>query len=155
MGRTNVGIVALITWSAAVLAGLYMFAVWLIENDVTDRHPAATHLPPLVIFTHLLLAVTGLAVWGAYLLLDDEMLAWVALALLTAIALLGLTMFAKWIRVHHEPVPLASGAPQPGLAAAEIPAKGSFPVAVVAAHGLLAGSTMVLVLLTAIGIGGS
>jgi hypothetical protein len=28
-----------------VLAGLYMFAVWLIENDVTDRHPAASQLP--------------------------------------------------------------------------------------------------------------
>jgi hypothetical protein len=150
-----VGFAALITWLAAVLAGLYMFAVWLIENDVTDRHPAASQVRPLVIFTHLLLALTGLVVWGAYLLLDDETLAWAALAVLAAIALLGLTMFAKWIRVHHDPVPLASGAQQPGQAAAEIPAKGIFPVAVVAVHGLLAGSTLVLVLLTAIGIGGS
>jgi len=150
-----VGIAALITWSAAVLAGLYMFAVWLIENDVIDRHPAAGQVRPLVIFTHLLLAATGLTIWGAYLLLDDETLAWAAFALLTAIALLGLTMFAKWIRVHHEPAPLASGAQHPGQEPVAIPAKGIFPVAVVAAHGLLAGSTMVLVLLTAIGIGGS
>jgi manganese efflux pump family protein len=150
-----VGIIALITWSAAVMAGLYMFAVWLIENDVTGRHPAAHQLPPLVIFAHLLLAVTGLVVWGAYLLLDYQALAWAALALLTAIALLGLSMFAKWIRVHHEPAPSASTAQHPGQAAAAIPAKSTFPAAVVAAHGLLAGSTMVLVLLTAIGIGGS
>jgi manganese efflux pump family protein len=149
------GFAALITWLAAVLAGLYMFAVWLIENDVTDRHPAASQVRPLVIFTHLLLALTGLVVWGAYLLLDDETLAWVALAVLAAIALLGLTMFAKWIRVHHDPVPLPSEAQQPGQAAVAIPAKGIFPVAVVAAHGLLAGSTFILVLLTAIGIGGS
>jgi manganese efflux pump family protein len=59
-----VGIAALITWMTAVLAGLYMLAVWLIENDDTDRHPAARQVPPLVIFTHLLLAVTGLVVWG-------------------------------------------------------------------------------------------
>jgi manganese efflux pump family protein len=150
-----VGIAALITWMTAVLAGLYMLAVWLIENDVTDRHPAARQVPPLVIFTHLLLAVTGLVVWGAYLLLDEETLAWAALALLTAIALLGLTMFAKWIRVHHEPAPLVSGTHHPGQAPVAIPAKSNFPVAVVAAHGLFAGSTMVLVLLTAIGIGGS
>jgi manganese efflux pump family protein len=149
------GIAALITWLAAVLAGLYMFAVWLIENGVTNRHPAASQLQPLVIFTHLLLAVTGLTVWGAYLLLDDETLAWAALAVLAAIALLGLTMFAKWIRVHHEPVPLASGAQHPGEAPVAIPAKGIFPVAVVAAHGLLAGSTLVLVFLTAMGVGGS
>jgi manganese efflux pump family protein len=108
-----------------------------------------------VVFTHLLLAVAGLVVWGVYLLLDDETLAWAALALLAAIALLGVTMFAKWIRVHHDPVPLASE-PQPsGQAAVAIPAKGIFPVAVVGAHGLLAGSTLVLVLLTTIGIGGS
>lgn len=149
------GFAALITWLAAVLAGLYMFAVWLIENDVTDRNPAASQLRPLVIFTHLLLALTGLVVWGAYLLLDYEPLAWAALALLTAIALLGLTMFAKWIRVHHDPAPLTSGAQQPGQAAVTIPAKGIFPVAMVAAHGLLGGSTLLLVLLTAIGIGGS
>jgi hypothetical protein len=99
--------------------------------------------------------VTGLVVWGACLLLDDETLAWAALALLTAIALLGLTMFAKWIRVHHEPAPLASGTQHPGQAPVAIPAKSNFPIAVVAAHGLFAGSTMVLVLLTAIGIGGS
>ena len=149
------GFAALITWLAAVLAGLYMFAVWLIENDATERHPAASQLQPLVIFTHLLLALTGLVAWGAYLLLDDEALAWVALALLAVIALLGLTMFAKWIRVHHDPVPLASGVQHPGQAAVAVPAKGIFPVAVVAAHGLLAGATLVLVLLTAIGIGGS
>ena len=149
------GIAALITWLAAALAGLYMFAVWLIENDVTDRHPAASQLPPPVIFTHLLLALTGLTVWGAYLLLDYQTLAWAALAVLAAIGLLGLTMFAKWIRVHREPVPLASGAQHPGQAAVAVPAKGIFPVAVVAAHGLLAGATLILVLLTAIGIGGS
>jgi manganese efflux pump family protein len=150
-----VGFAALITWLAAVLAGLYMFAVWLIENDATDRHPDAGKLPPLVVFTHLLLALAGLVVWGGYLLLDYETLAWAALALLTAIALLGLTMFAKWIRVHHEPVPIASGAQHPRQAAVAVPVKGIFPVAVVAAHGLLAGSTLVLVLLTTIGIGGS
>jgi hypothetical protein len=35
------------------------------------------------------------------------------------------------------------------------PAEGNFPVAVVAIHGLLAGSTLVLVFLTALGVGGS
>src|SRR5215472_19166185 len=35
-GLGRMAFVVLITWSAAVLAGLYMLAVWLIENDVTS-----------------------------------------------------------------------------------------------------------------------
>jgi hypothetical protein len=30
------GFAALITWFIAILAGLYMLAVWLIENDITS-----------------------------------------------------------------------------------------------------------------------
>lgn len=36
-----------------------------------------------------------------------------------------------------------------------VPAEGNFPLVVVAAHGLLATTTIVLVLLTALGVGGS
>jgi hypothetical protein len=49
---------ALITWFVAILAGLYMLAVWLIENDVTP-----SRLPAPVIFSHLFLAATGLTLW--------------------------------------------------------------------------------------------
>jgi hypothetical protein len=40
-----VAFAALITWFAAVLLGLYMLAVWLIENDVTDRAATPSRLP--------------------------------------------------------------------------------------------------------------
>ena len=145
---------ALITWFAGVLAGLYMLTVWLIENDVTRQHAAPSKLPVPVIFTHLVLAVTGLGVWAAYLILDRETLAWTAFGLLVMIILLGLSMFARWIPVHREPGWPAHlpDAQAEGLA---IPAEGNFPIAVVATHGLLAGATLVLVLLTALGVGGS
>ncbi len=145
---------ALITWSAAVLAGLYMLTVWLIENDVSGRDTAPSQLPVPVVFSHLLLAVTGLVVWVAYLIFDRETLAWAAFGLLSVVALLGVTMFARWIPVYREPAPPVRlpQAPEGTLAVA---AEGNFPVAVVAAHGLLAVSTLVLVLLTALGTGGS
>jgi manganese efflux pump family protein len=73
-----VGFAALITWFAAVLAGLYMLTVWLIENDVTGRHAAPSQLRVPVIFGHLALAIAGLVVWVAYLVLDREVLAWAA-----------------------------------------------------------------------------
>jgi hypothetical protein len=58
-----VGFAALITWMAAVFAGLYMLMVWLIENDVTGRDGTPSRLPAPVIFSHLALALTGLAAW--------------------------------------------------------------------------------------------
>jgi hypothetical protein len=173
------GVAALITWIAAALAGLYMLAVWLIENDVTGPGAAASRLPTLVVFAHLLLALTGLVVWAAYLFLGRLALAWAACAILIAIMLLGLAMFARWIPVYRGPtvpadgplavhaVPAAAGqvayaspvtpsAPEATTPAAyAIPAEGNFPVAVVAGHGLLAVATFTLVLLSALGIGGS
>jgi hypothetical protein len=170
--RETVAYAALITWFTGVLLGLYMLTVWLIENDVTTRRAAPSRLPVPVILTHLTLAVSGLALWVAYLILDRVMLAWTAFALLGVIVLLGLTMFARWIPVYREPVPApatsqtvpadsvfqaapAKNAGQTVEEALAIPAEGNFPVAVVAMHGLLAGFTLVLVFLTAMGVGAS
>ena len=146
------GFAALITWFAAIVAGLYMLTVWLIENDVTARRVAPSQLPVPVIFTHLVLAIAGLALWVAYLILDRSTLAWAAFGVLAVIVLLGLTMFARWIPVYRGPAQSVHQAPD-GIPA--VPAEGNFPLAVVATHGLLAGTTLVLVLLTALGIGGS
>lgn len=142
-----------ITWFAAVLLGLYMLAVWLIENDVTGRGVTPSRLPAPVVFAHLGLAATGLSVWVAFLIFNRKALAWTAVGILVAVALLGLTMFARWIPVHRGPSRPASPAspPQPPAGALAVPAEGNFPVVVVAAHGLLAVTTLILALLTALG----
>ena len=166
------GFAALITWFAGVLAGLYMLTVWLIENDVTGQHAAPSQLRVPVIFGHLTLAITGLGVWVAYLVLDRDILAWVSVGTLAAGILLGLTMFARWLPVYREPALPAAPAvlTGPGVPAGTVlpaegtppagqlyaaPAESHFPVAVIAAHGLLAGVTLVLVVLTTLGVGGS
>ncbi|HET7244508.1 MAG TPA: hypothetical protein VFJ07_06695 [Streptosporangiaceae bacterium] len=166
--------VALIVWFITALWGLYMLAVWLIENDATRQGNAASRLPLPVILAHVTFAVTGLVVWVVYLLVDQPVLAWTAVGILVAIALLGLTMFARWIPVYRMaddeisvPVAAMSGggpgampeaAPGgvPGAGSLrELPAEGSFPLLIVLAHGAFAVSTVVLVLLTALGVGGS
>ena len=159
--------VALIVWFVTALWGLYMLIVWLIENDATRQGNSASRLPLPVILAHVVLAVTGFGIWVAYLLLDRPALAWAAVGILAAIALLGLSMFARWIPVYRMaddevrvPVGAALGA-GPGAAAPgspslrEQPAEGSFPLFVVLAHGAFATSTVVLVVLTALGVGGS
>lgn len=160
------GYIALIAWFITALGGLYMLAVWLIENDATDQRHTASRLPLPVIVGHVSLALTGLAVWVAYLLLDRPALAWTALGILGAIALLGITMFARWIPVYRTadaiPQPAlvpGGGAAEPALAAQaaahDTPPEGNFPLVVVVAHGTFAVSTVVLVLLTALGVGGT
>jgi hypothetical protein len=141
--------VVLITWSAAVLAGLYMLAVWLIENDVTVGGAAASRLPAPVVFCHLALAVCGLVLWVTYLVVGLKGFAWAAIGVLGGIALLGFTMFARWIPVYREPETRATG--QLSAAAHSGPAEGNFPVAVVAAHGMFAVTTLVLAILAALG----
>ena len=165
--------VALIVWFVTALWGLYMLIVWLIENDATRQGNSASRLPLPVILAHVTFAVTGLVVWVAYLLVDRPALAWTAVGILVAIALLGLTMFARWIPVYRMAddeisVPVAAmsgGGPGatreavqavPGVGSLrELPAEGSFPLLIVLAHGVFAVSTVVLVVLTALGVGGS
>ena len=156
--------IALIAWFVTALGGLYMLAVWLIENDVTDSRNPASRLPLPLIVAHMTLAVSGLVVWVTYLLLDRDALAWTALGILGCIALLGFTMFARWIPVYRTqgatpellPVPVGAGlepAP-PALVIQDGPPEGNFPLFIVIAHGTFAVSTVVLVLLSALGIGG-
>jgi hypothetical protein len=146
--------VALIVWFVTALWDLYMLAMWLIENDATRQDSAASRLPLPVILSHVTLAVSGLLVWVVYLLVDRAALAWAAVGILVAIALLGFTMFARWIPVYRTPV--AVGGPQEGmLQIQDIPAEGNFPLVIVLAHGTFAVSTLILVVLTALGMGGS
>ncbi|MFI6355595.1 hypothetical protein ACIBJF_23670 [Streptomyces sp. NPDC050743] len=61
-------------------------------------------------------------------------------------------MLARWIPVHRDRATAGAAAQGPEATA---PAERHFPVAVVLAHGLLAVVTLVLVLLSALGAGGS
>ncbi|HSC73801.1 MAG TPA: hypothetical protein VLB89_06505 [Gaiellaceae bacterium] len=78
---------------------------------------------------------------------DSTALAWIAFALLLVVALPGFTMFAIWLRRRRGAVS--------EIVTPDTPAEQQFPVAVVGLHGLLAAATLVLVLLTAAGVGGS
>jgi hypothetical protein len=153
------GVIALIAWLATAGAGLYLLAVWLIEYDRDVQSAAATHLPIPVISAHALLAVGGLVVWSAYLFLDEQKLAWIAVAIVLGAAVLGLTMAARWLGVYRgtgSPRARAAsphGGPTLSAASVAVPPERYFPLSVVITHGLLAVSTVTLVLLTALGLG--
>ena len=144
------GVAALICWFITALAGLYLVAVWLIENDVGEQGTVASRLPGPVILAHVLLALTGLVVWVIHLLSGSASWGWAAVGILAAIATLGLTMFTWWIPVHAAFVAAESTR---GMSAEfDFPAERAFPLTVVIIHGVLAVTTVTLVLLAMLGV---
>ena len=106
---------------------------------------------------HVLLATVGLVASMFYLIEDDETLAWTALSALLGVALLGLTMLGRWLLVRRAIAAALPGGPRARRETARpaMPAESSLPVVVVVSHGLLAGTTLTLVLFTVLGLGGS
>ena|SRR5215831_9515301 len=145
------GFAALISWFVTAFVGLYLVAVWLIENDVTQRGGHASRLPGPVILGHVLLALTGFVLWVVHLLSGSTAWGWAALGFLGGIAALGLTMFTRWIPVHAAFVRAEASR---GMSADfDFPAERAFPLTVVTIHGLLALATLTLVLLAMFGAG--
>jgi hypothetical protein len=135
---------ALFVWIVTVLVGLVLLVIWLMEYDRDFQTAAATRLPVPLISTHALLGIGGLMAWGFYIVTDGEQLAWASVADLGVVAVLGLVMAARWIRVYS-----AYAAPDTsGIRVVTVPPERHFPRPVIVLHGILAAVTIGLVLYT-------
>ncbi len=144
---------ALITWVVTAGGGFVMLGLWLQGGGMRQTAGSGIIRPPLIL-GHFALAATGLVIWIIYLASDADALAWIAFVLLVVVALLGFTMLAIWLQ-QRSATAAATAQPAPagpGVAGGQ-PAERRFPVPIVAAHGLVAAATLVLVFLTAIGVG--
>jgi hypothetical protein len=130
---------ALVTWVVTAGGGFVLLAIWLKNGGMQQRERG--RIRPALILSHFALAATGLVLWIIYVANDSTTVAWIAFALLLVVALIGFTMFAVW----------ASQRSRQDRA----PAEQRFPVPIVGLHGVLAATTLVLVLLSAAGVGGS
>ena len=133
---------ALIAWVVTAGGGFVLLWIWLARGGMQQQREPGQKIRPPLILSHFGLAATGLVIWIIYLASDSKALAWVAFALLAVVAALGWTMFAIWWQ-RRQRTP----------ADASAPAEQHFPVSIVTLHGLLAVTTVVLVFLTAIGVG--
>jgi hypothetical protein len=129
-------VAALITWLVTAVGGFVMLGIWLSNGG--HRPGSDSRLAPGLVFTHFALAAAGLVVWIVHLVVDETALAWTGFVLLLPVALLGFTMLARWIPARRTGT-----------------AESRFPVPLVIGHGLLAATTLVLVLLAAAGVGES
>ena len=140
---------ALIAWVVTAGGGFVLLSIWLARGGMRQQRESGTRIRPPLILSHFGLAATGLVIWIIYLATDSTALAWIAFVILAVVAALGWTMFAIWWqRRQRGPVGETVGAGNPAE-----PAEQHFPVSIVTLHGLLAVTTVVLVFLTAIGVG--
>jgi preprotein translocase subunit SecG len=144
-------IAALITWLVTAGFGSFMLRLWISHGGLRRAGGGASHFPPARVFSHLGLAVAGLIVWIFYLVTDNEILAWIAVADLVLVALLGALLVRRWASDGR-----AAMSADRRAAAAEVDlAEQHIPRWPVVLHGIFAVSTLILVLLSALGVGKS
>lgn len=151
-------IAALILWILTAGGGFVLLGTWLAKGGARADGPG-TRFPAPVIFGHFLLAAVGLVLWIVYVASDSSGVGWVAFVLLALVALLGFTMFARWVptflatRRTGEADPSVYAASASGsvttqaTATAARTAESHFPVPIVVGHGALAATTLVLVII--------
>jgi len=84
------GLAALATWLVTVGLGLSMMARWITRTRRHGAQPGGRG--PVLNFTHLGLALTGLLAWIVYLVTGVTGLAWAACGLLLPVTGLGMTL---------------------------------------------------------------
>jgi len=163
-------IAALAAWLITAGSGAYVLVRWIARSGALRRPGAAagdagspprlagraertvatagTSVPPPVVAGHVGLGMTGLAFWILYLISGWAGLAWTAVILLLPVAGLGMAV-------------VTLGLPDPGARRGQASSPGGGPSAraprtrltaiVIAGHGVLAASTMLVVLLAALG----
>jgi ABC-type Na+ efflux pump permease subunit len=143
--------VALVTWVLTAGGGFFLLGLWLKNGGMAQSETPGARIRAGRILSHFALAAIGLVIWIIYVATDSEGLAWVALALVAVVAVFGFSMLAIWLgQRSRERPPVGEGA---GATPAGTPAEQHFPTPVVALHGVLAATTLVLVLLVAVGVG--
>jgi hypothetical protein len=151
----SVAVAGLMTWTITAALGLFMVAMWIRQGGLgrrSSRPGVAMDVPPPyfpapLVLGHFVLAALGLLVWVAYVLERFGALAWIAFGTLMPVALLGYSMLGRWFGSRRMRRAIANPGTRPA------PAESVIPAAVVVVHGMFGGTTIVLVLAAALGVG--
>lgn len=138
----SVGLLALLSWLATAAFGTFLLYLWAGRAARSGRFSYGRpppYIPRWLVVLHVCLAVGGLVAWLGTLVVVDE-LAYVALPVLLTVALLGTSMFLRWLGSRR--------ARRAALMLNRAPSESRLPTVAVISHGLLGVVTVVLVLLS-------
>jgi hypothetical protein len=102
----QMGIATLVSWLFTAGIGAFMLRTWIARGGPRTQRAPGDRLPPVVVYGHVGLASTGLAVWVSYVATGLPALAWSAACLLMPVVGLGVAMVTVWTPY---PVPDAAG----------------------------------------------
>lgn len=139
------GLAALVAWLATAGLGAALVLMWIARASrrrtagASDSGRPPPYIPSWLVAAHVTMAVGGLVAWAAALA-GSEPLALVAVGALFVVALLGVSMFLRWLgsRRARRVAQALSGAP----------AESRLPTLVVVGHGMMGILTVLLVLLS-------
>jgi hypothetical protein len=133
-------IAALVSWVVAALGGFYLLGTWLQKGGLRQQRGGASRFPSGLVFGHFVLAAVGLVVWLIFAFNSSAGTAWTAFVIILVTALLGFTLFARWL----------PGRGKRAAGSGEVAAEQHFPLGAVLGHGAIAALTLVLVLIAAL-----
>ena len=90
------GIAALIVWLFTASVGAYMLRTWIARGGLRRQRTTGVGAPPGLVFSHPCAALSGLAVWIAYLASGVDTLAWLGVLLIASAITLGISMITLW-----------------------------------------------------------
>ena len=100
-------VATLISWVLTASIGARMLRSLIVGRSLRRQRASSDGVFPGLLFFHFGLALTGLAVWIAFVITGRHWLAWAALALLTPAIGLGISTVTLWT-----PYPGPGGAPE-------------------------------------------
>lgn len=133
--------VTLVVWLLTAVGGFTLLGVWLQHGGMGS--PGVRRFAKPLPFLHALAAVVSLVLFLVYIFADVDGLKPVVLIGLLITAILGFTMFAKWLGRSRAVQARALGAD-----AARAP-EDHLPTPIVAIHGIAAVATLVLYIVAA------
>lgn len=113
-------VAALIAWLLTAGIGAYMLRTWVTRGGLRAQRATGVGVPPVVVFGHAGVALTGLAVWLSYLGTGWAPLAWLGVGFIATAVMLGISTVTMWTpypiavpETVSDRVPEASRAPGP------------------------------------------
>jgi hypothetical protein len=89
-------IATLVSWVLTASLGGYMLRTWLAHGGLRRERARAGGLPPQLIFGHMGLALTGLALWIAYTISGSRTVCWAAVGIIIGAIALGICTVTLW-----------------------------------------------------------
>jgi hypothetical protein len=152
-GQLSVRLAALAAWLATAIPGAYLLTGWL-ARDGRRRVIPRPGVPSAVPIGHAALAITGLLIWIAFTVTSAAALAWADVGVTWVIAGLGM---ATLLAASSEQRVIGTSTQGAALVVVTKTSTTPFPtrapVIAIALHGILATLTILLVLVSAVGIG--